>query len=211
MQRTLGKNLKFVREQRGYSQKQVSMALGVSAPTVSDWEAGNTTPTVANLIRLCQLYRVRADLLLGTWNLLGDYLKKVRGNSDIASFSAYLGISAQSLTDLENGVRAMGTEDLSTIAAALGVDERYLLLLFHRVLPYGIPGVSIPADDICRELPEVKDLSPILPTAGVETRPSGGEEWDLLRAFREATPEEKENVRFLLRRLLPPSNTGRPE
>ncbi|MBR3569947.1 MAG: helix-turn-helix transcriptional regulator [Oscillibacter sp.] len=56
--------MKQAREAANLSQKQVALTLGVSAPTVSNWEAGKINPTVANLKELCHLYKVSADYLL---------------------------------------------------------------------------------------------------------------------------------------------------
>lgn len=49
----------------GLSQKSVALSLHVKAPSVSDWENGNTCPTLENLIKLADLYRVSTDELLG--------------------------------------------------------------------------------------------------------------------------------------------------
>lgn len=40
------------------TQKEVAKALGVFAPTVSQWESGERTPTVENLTALSHYYRV---------------------------------------------------------------------------------------------------------------------------------------------------------
>lgn len=53
------------RENAGYSQKFVAISLGVQPPNVSRWEAGVTWPTVENLLKLADLYRVTTDYLLG--------------------------------------------------------------------------------------------------------------------------------------------------
>lgn len=61
-------NFKIARELCGLSQKYVSLELGVSAPTVSEWESGRKTPTVENLLKLKKLYGTTADYLLGVTN-----------------------------------------------------------------------------------------------------------------------------------------------
>lgn len=58
-------NFKVARERCELSQKYVSVELGVSAPTVSEWESGKKTPTVDNLVKLKQLYGTTIDYLLG--------------------------------------------------------------------------------------------------------------------------------------------------
>lgn len=59
-------NIKKARILRGLSQKYVAAALGVAAPSVSDWERGKTCPTAANLQALSELLDVSTDYLLGT-------------------------------------------------------------------------------------------------------------------------------------------------
>lgn len=58
-------NIKKARENAGYSQKQVALTLHVSAPTVSDWEAGKINPSALNLKALGKLFKVSTDYLLG--------------------------------------------------------------------------------------------------------------------------------------------------
>lgn len=60
----MGKNMRNAREKAGFSQKQVALSLGVSAPTVSEWESGKKNPNAANLQKLSALYGVTTDYLL---------------------------------------------------------------------------------------------------------------------------------------------------
>jgi len=39
--------------------------LGVSQPTLSSWESGRKSPTIDSILKMCQLYNVSADFLLG--------------------------------------------------------------------------------------------------------------------------------------------------
>ena len=54
-----------VRESLKMSQKEVALTLGVSAPTVSEWEKGKKNPNTSNLKELARLYGVSIDYLLG--------------------------------------------------------------------------------------------------------------------------------------------------
>lgn len=47
------------------SQKYVAVTLGLSAPSVSNWESGKTTPTPENYAALANLFGVTVDYLLG--------------------------------------------------------------------------------------------------------------------------------------------------
>lgn len=57
--------LKECRESRGFSQKYVAITLGVSAPTVCDWESGKKSPSQKNLRKLSEFYGKTIDYLLG--------------------------------------------------------------------------------------------------------------------------------------------------
>lgn len=48
----------------GFSQKQVAASLGVSAPTVSEWEGGKKNPKPEHLAQLADLLGVTTDYLL---------------------------------------------------------------------------------------------------------------------------------------------------
>lgn len=54
-----------LRRDMGYSQPQVADMLHVSKHTVAAWEQGKTTPPVAVLKQICELYDVSADYLIG--------------------------------------------------------------------------------------------------------------------------------------------------
>ena len=57
--------LKEARLNAGLSQKEVSKIIKISAPTISQWEAGIIHPLQSNLIKLADLYGVSTDYLLG--------------------------------------------------------------------------------------------------------------------------------------------------
>lgn len=55
-------NLKAIRHQNGYTQKQVAELLGKDIENrLSFWEAGKAVPSVLNLFKLCRLYKVTAE------------------------------------------------------------------------------------------------------------------------------------------------------
>ena len=59
----LGKQLKFIREQRGYSQAQIAESLGTTRQTISNWENDKTILDSASLIRLADFYQISIDEL----------------------------------------------------------------------------------------------------------------------------------------------------
>lgn len=61
----LGQRLQQQRILRNFSQKQVASSIGVSASVISNYESGERTPSIENLISLAHLYHCSADYLLG--------------------------------------------------------------------------------------------------------------------------------------------------
>lgn len=56
---------KELRNKYGYSQKELAEILFVNQTAVSQWERGVTTPNKSSLAKLCELFNVSADYLLG--------------------------------------------------------------------------------------------------------------------------------------------------
>ena len=57
----LGKQLKLLREQKGYSQNQISEYLGTTRQTISNWENDKTIIDSHRLIRLAEFYQISLD------------------------------------------------------------------------------------------------------------------------------------------------------
>lgn len=73
--------LKECRIRHEYSQKYVAMTLGVSMPTVSQWETGVKRPSIENLISLAALYNTSIDYLVGIADEDGN-IKQARQQGD---------------------------------------------------------------------------------------------------------------------------------
>lgn len=61
---TYNEKLVKLRKEHGFTQEQLAEMIGVSRQAISRWEAGETVPEAALLIRLCDVYHVSADYLL---------------------------------------------------------------------------------------------------------------------------------------------------
>ena len=57
--------LKELRSERDLTQKQVADFLKISTRAYSHYETGDREPSIPILIRLCALYEVSADYLIG--------------------------------------------------------------------------------------------------------------------------------------------------
>ena len=60
----LGERVRNLREERGWSQKELAKRTGMSQPAVARFEAGGTTPTLAVLDRMARAFdmRLRIDI-----------------------------------------------------------------------------------------------------------------------------------------------------
>ena len=54
-----------LREKIGLQQKQLAIDLGVSQPTVCDWEGGKKEPSFRSAIKIAEYFNVSTDYLLG--------------------------------------------------------------------------------------------------------------------------------------------------
>lgn len=57
--------IKELREKAGKQQKELAIDLGVSQPTVSDWESGRKIPSAKSTSKLADYFQVPIDYLLG--------------------------------------------------------------------------------------------------------------------------------------------------
>lgn len=58
-------NLKELREERGFSQKELATKLGVSPTNIYNYEVGRTEPSIDMLILLAKTLEVSVDYLIG--------------------------------------------------------------------------------------------------------------------------------------------------
>ena len=62
----IANRLQKLRKEKGYSQEQLAIELGISRQAVSKWERAESSPDTDNLILLARLYNVSLDELLKT-------------------------------------------------------------------------------------------------------------------------------------------------
>ena len=61
----LGNRLKNLRVQKGLTQEQLALRLGVTKSIISAYEAGSRFPSLDMLVKLAQSYNVSTDFILG--------------------------------------------------------------------------------------------------------------------------------------------------
>ena len=80
---TIGDVIKKYRKNKGMTQEEMAVRLGVTAPAVNKWERGNTLPDVALLAPIARLLGITTDELLSFKDDLTDeeisqYLLKIK-------------------------------------------------------------------------------------------------------------------------------------
>ena len=57
--------LKAIRKEKGMTQNDVYLLLNISANGYASWEQGRTEPDIKMIKKLCKIYEVSSDYLLG--------------------------------------------------------------------------------------------------------------------------------------------------
>ena len=78
--REIMKNLKMMRKECGFTQKNFADALNISQQCYSDYENERTNPDIATLIQIADLLKTSTDYLLGRTDDLGDIVIQGENN-----------------------------------------------------------------------------------------------------------------------------------
>ena len=68
----IGKRIRELRLQHGWSQTELGRKIGVNKSVISFYELGTRFPTYENLLRICDVFNVTADYILR-----GDAIQKM--------------------------------------------------------------------------------------------------------------------------------------
>jgi transcriptional regulator with XRE-family HTH domain len=72
----IGKNLRNLRMNFGYSQQEISYMLDVTQTTYSKWESDLKTPNIKNIVKVSQFFKVPLeDIIFDTYLLKKAELK----------------------------------------------------------------------------------------------------------------------------------------
>lgn len=125
----LAQNLKYLREQKGLSQKDFSADMGLSRATVGNWETGERKPDIEMIIRLAEYFGVTLDDLV--LRDLKPPIPKYAGNIRYLRLShgitqgqmgELLGLkNKSSLSLIEAGESGISVENLEKLADFFGV------------------------------------------------------------------------------------------
>ena len=64
MQENFKENLKTLRKENNFSQKDLAEKLNTTVKTISHWETGYSEPSISQIIELCQVFAANPDELL---------------------------------------------------------------------------------------------------------------------------------------------------
>ena len=74
----IGERLSEVRKDHGDTQSSLAKKLNVSVATVRSWEQEKSSPAHEILVKICKMYRVSSDYLLGLSNVDPSYIQRRR-------------------------------------------------------------------------------------------------------------------------------------
>lgn len=84
----IGKQLKYLREKKKMTQKEVAKFLHLTPQTISKWELDKSYPDLEQLVTLSELYNIRIDKLLG--QAKPSFLDYLANPDGIRHYSGYL-------------------------------------------------------------------------------------------------------------------------
>lgn len=136
MSNTVADRLIELRQRMGYTQKYIALTVGVSGPTVSQWESGIRVPKHGHLQRLADLYGVTTDYLMGRSNETitgpafdsGTALNTARlaHNMTLNDIATIAGVGPQTVGQWEQNHPKAPHEKLVQIASALNMPAEEL-------------------------------------------------------------------------------------
>lgn len=137
MNKIIHERLSELRLAHGYSQKLVSITVGVAGPTVSQWESGQKTPSQKSIEKLADLYGVSVDYLIGRSDEIapqqmfdsGEALHSTRlaHNMSLSDIGIIAKVGPQTVARWEQNKPKAPTSKLRVIAEALNIPLKELI------------------------------------------------------------------------------------
>lgn len=92
---SIGLRIKHFRNECNWSQYRLAEKIGTNTKTVKDWENDVSMPSVHNVIKLCNLFHISSDELLGLNNkyvIVLDHIQKEDQIKIRAMLQAYIDV-----------------------------------------------------------------------------------------------------------------------
>ena len=134
----------LLRNEKGFSQEQLSKELNVSKSTIAMWEIGSRMPSPEKFEEIADYFNVDIDYLYGRSEIPKkaenfDLFKELAINNRIVDYRKVLGLSRKEMSDktgipystysnYENGNHIPSIEELQKILNVLGVSIHELLI-----------------------------------------------------------------------------------
>ncbi len=134
---TVGETIQKYRKNLGMSQEELGQKLLVSRQTISQWEKGQTVPTIDNLMRLREILGVSVDELLGFENHTND-TPETEPTEPKEAYS--FNFSKNELTEIYN---IQKKSIYKKVALFIVINTLIIILLFASSTPAIIPGILI--------------------------------------------------------------------
>ena len=106
----ISERLRTLREEAGLLKVDAAESLGISRETLRHWEDGSTSPTVEDLVRICNVYGCDFGYVVG------EYDGKTRPATDIHSAT---GLSFDAIDAIRYRSADYSDDDMKTLAALL--------------------------------------------------------------------------------------------
>lgn len=128
----LANNLIMLRQKKGLTQADVAKALNLTRSTVGMYETGDREPNLNTLQQLAEFYGVDMNTLTGVGRSVSSIAERMQSalaqsGMSQAQLSAITGIGKSSISTYLSGEYEPKHKNISKIAKALDVDERWLL------------------------------------------------------------------------------------
>ena len=147
---TIGERLRGLRNESGMNKAAAAKALNISRPTLDAWESDKTSPTIADMKRLCSLYGCDYGYIVG------EYDCKTRPVTDIFLETGLCADAAASLLTLNDREIAFLDALLSSRSDLYFIAAAFVDLKQKKALDRSIDLEEIP-DDLCIETLTIKN------------------------------------------------------
>lgn len=157
--------IRELREAKGMQQKELAIDLGVSQPTISDWESGRKVPSARSTQKLADYFNVSIDYLLGKEEeseqaevFSPERLQEAMGEMSCEEFAKKFDGNAKVISSYLEGKRKPSKVTLHLMAIYLGVNPEWLYGLDVSKYKKPVPTDGDRLDDQDRQLMELMKL-----------------------------------------------------
>lgn len=132
----VGESISKFRKETDLTQKQLAELLCVSPDLVSKWENGNRRPDYTNILKMCEIFDVKPEVLINSESAIVDELKTaipeiVERDNLLSCLNSFLG----KLKEKERTVFMLRYSfflDTKTIADKIGTSDGYIRNMLAR-------------------------------------------------------------------------------